>query len=126
MCHQQAVGKEERARRVRDETHRDLAGALDPLMGEIGIQEVGEIRWRHARGEVPAIVGQSFVMISGDDADLLWSIDDQREEPHEELDPKPLVVEEVAQKDDPRRAMPGQRGVAADLRHEASSARRSP
>ena len=43
-------------------------------------------------------------MIAGDDADALGRVDDQLEDPQQNLEPVALVVEQVAEKDDPRPA----------------------
>ena len=48
---EQAVGEEQSARRAREEAHGQLAGALDPFMREVRVQELGEVGRRHGRAK---------------------------------------------------------------------------
>ena len=69
MGDEQPVREEQRARRLREEAHRQLARAPDPFMRQVGVEEIREVGGRDARGEAVAVVGQRLVMIAGDDAD---------------------------------------------------------
>ncbi len=69
MGDEQAIGKEQGARSLREQAHRQLAGALDPFMREVGVQDIREIRRRDARGEPDTVIGQGLVVVARDHAD---------------------------------------------------------
>ena len=126
MGDEHPVGEEERARRAREQSHRQFAGPLDPFMREICIEEIGEVGRLHARSEADAIIGQRLVVIAGEDADELRRVDDQLEHTKQNFQSEPLIVEEVAEEYDPRlvplfRSPPSSISASA-----ASSASRSP
>ena len=64
MRDEQAVGKEQRARRVGHDSDGELAGAADPLVREILVEEVRKIRWRDGRREARTVVTERLVVIA--------------------------------------------------------------
>ena len=101
MRDEHPIREEERARRASEQTHGQFAGPLDPFMREIGIEKLGEVGRLNTRSEADAVVGQRLVVIAGEDADSLRRIDDQLEDTKQNFEAEPLIVEEVAEEDDP-------------------------
>lgn len=79
-------------------------------MSQVGVQKVGEIRRRYARGKAATVIRERFVVIACNDADLLRRRDDQLENPQQHFEPESLVIDEIAEKNDaPRSAVGGLR-----------------
>jgi hypothetical protein len=88
------------ARRAREEAHRQLAGARDPLVREVRVEELREVRRRHGGGEPRAVVGERLVVVSGEQADGVGALDDELQHPQQHLEPVGAVVEQVAEEDE--------------------------
>lgn len=102
MSDEQAVRQEQRVRRLREQSNGKLARALDPLVCEIGVKEVGKVAGRYARSEAVTVVGQRLVMIAGDHANTIRRGENEFENPQQQFEPQPVVVEEIAKEDDVR------------------------
>src|SRR5512144_2348825 len=103
MRDEQSVWKKQRVGRLVEEANGELASSLDPLMRDVGIQKIGKVSWRDARGEAATVVRKRFVMVAGDNAGPARGGQDEVEHPYEELQSKAIVIEQVAEQDDVRR-----------------------
>jgi hypothetical protein len=96
------VRQEQRMRRLLEESNGKLARALDPLMGEVGVEEVREVPRGDARREAGAVIGQRFVMVANHDADPFRRGEDELEDAQKQFEPEAFVVEQIAEQDDVR------------------------
>ena len=81
MGDEQSVRKKQRMRRLLEEANGKLASSLDPLMRDVGIQKLGKISRRDARGKAAAVVRKRFVMVADDNADPARGGQDEVEHP---------------------------------------------